>query len=97
MTETTRYNKKTKLPFRKSHAFIIGTNDYLDLNKLNTAVNDARKIAEVLEREQRFKVHPPLFNVSYKERFERFAEELAWQLIILRLVLQKFVRPANLL
>lgn len=67
MTETNKYNNQTKLPFRKSHAFIIGINDYLHLNKLTTSVNDAKRLAEVLAREQRFKVHPPLINASYKK------------------------------
>lgn len=56
--------EQTKLPFKNSHAFIIGINDYKKLSKLNTAVNDAKKLAEVLAEEQGFKVHSPLLNAS---------------------------------
>ena len=79
MTETNIQNKrkqkrKTKLPFRKSHAFIIGINEYMHLPKLRTAVNDARKIAEVLAQQQGFKVHPPLLDAPY-DKINRLLEK----------------------
>jgi len=72
MTETKKQNKRKKhkrlkLPFRKSHAFIIGINAYLYFPQLRTAVNDAKKIAEVLAEEQGFNVHSPLIDAEYKD------------------------------
>ncbi len=63
-----------KLPFKKSHAFIIGINDYCDWPKLRSPVNDANKLAEILETEQGFKVHPPLLNAS-SEEMKQFLEK----------------------
>jgi len=57
MTEAIINNEETILPFEKSIAFIIGINNYLRLDKLTTAVNDAKKLGEVLETAQRFEVH----------------------------------------
>ena len=60
-------NNKATLPFKKSHAFIIGINDYQKLPKLKTAVNDAKKLAEVLAEVQKFTVHPPLLDACKKD------------------------------
>ena len=38
-------NQNTQLPFKQSHAFIIGINDYEYISSLKTAVNDALGIA----------------------------------------------------
>lgn len=38
-----------KLPFQKSHAFVIGINDYQHVSTLSTAVKDATDIADLLE------------------------------------------------
>ena len=66
MARTNRRIKKTELPFEKSHAFIIGIDDYVHLDKLTTAVNDTKKLGEVLAAEQGFEVHY-LFDASKKE------------------------------
>ena len=46
----------TDLHFGQYHALVIGNNDYADLSKLKTAVNDAKGVAEVLERDYGFAV-----------------------------------------
>ncbi|MFQ5633604.1 MAG: hypothetical protein ACE5I1_32975, partial [bacterium] len=48
-------NNFPKLPFIKSHAFIIGIDKYRDkrISPLKTAVNDAVQIAAVLENEKK--------------------------------------------
>jgi WD40 repeat protein/energy-coupling factor transporter ATP-binding protein EcfA2 len=58
---------KIELPFRESHAFIVGINEYPHLSNLRTAVNDAERLGQILEEEQGFCVHPPLLNASKKE------------------------------
>ena len=47
----------TDLNFGQYHALIIGINDYDDLPKLKTAVNDARGVAELLQNEYGFDVN----------------------------------------
>ena len=42
--------------FGKYHALVIGNNDYRYITKLKTAVNDARVVAKVLERDYGFSV-----------------------------------------
>ena len=56
-----------ELPFEKSHAFIIGINDYLNLSPLQTAINDANSLASLLEEEQGYIIHGPLINPTKKE------------------------------
>ncbi|WP_020537475.1 caspase family protein [Lewinella cohaerens] len=63
-----------QLPFTTSHAFIIGINDYEHLTPLNTAVNDAKVLAERLEKEHGYQVHPPLLNAN-KENLLTFLKE----------------------
>ncbi|MFQ5632667.1 MAG: caspase domain-containing protein, partial [bacterium] len=67
--ETQQQNNFPKLPFAKSHAFIIGIDKYRDtsISPLKTAVNDAKKIAEVLQQEQDFEVYEPLLNATCSE------------------------------
>ncbi len=67
MTELDIHAETARLPFKKSHAFIIGINKYLYIKKLRTAVNDAKKLAELLEKEQGFNVHPPLIDATYDD------------------------------
>lgn len=50
--------------FSTSHAFLVGIDDYKHLAALQTAVSDARKVAEVLAQQQHFKVYPPLLNAT---------------------------------
>jgi len=64
------------LPFRQSHAFIIGINEYLHLSNLRTAVNDANKLAEVLEKEQKFKIYPPLLNAKRSDIQQLFEKTM---------------------
>ena len=56
-----------RLPFTTSHAFIVGINDYEHVSSLKTAVNDATAIAEELETEHGYEVHPPLLNATKAE------------------------------
>lgn len=53
--------------FENSHAFIIGINDYVHFSKLQTAVNDAQKIGEVLSTQHAFRVYPPLLNANRED------------------------------
>ena len=46
-----------KLPFRKSHAFIVGINDYQHISKLRTAVKDASDIGKLLENIHKYQIH----------------------------------------
>lgn len=57
--------------FRTSHALIIGINEYSNgIRRLSTPVNDATRLASILESEHGYKVHLLTKNVS-KERLER--------------------------
>lgn len=57
-----------KLPFAKSHAFIIGINEYQNgISKLLTAVQDAEAIAKVLEEDYAYEVHPPFLDAGKAE------------------------------
>ena len=56
--------KAGQLPFRQSHAFIIGINDYEHITPLKTAVNDALGIAQRLEEQHAYTVHAPLLNAK---------------------------------
>ncbi len=53
----------TNIPFDKSHAFIIGINEYQNTTRLKTAVGDAEAVAERLER-HRFQVHHLLLDAA---------------------------------
>lgn len=55
-------DQKAQLPFKQSHAFIIGINDYEFITPLKTAVNDALGIARRLEEQHGYTVHAPLLN-----------------------------------
>jgi uncharacterized caspase-like protein len=55
---------RDQLPFGQHHAFIIGINAYERVSPLQTAVDDARRLAEVLDEQQHFLVHPPLLDAS---------------------------------
>ncbi|MGB4899385.1 MAG: caspase family protein, partial [Saprospiraceae bacterium] len=50
------------LKFAHHHAFVIGINAYEKVSPLATAVNDARKIAQVLGEKHQFKVYPPVLD-----------------------------------
>jgi len=63
-----------QLPFKKSHAFIIGINDYEHITPLKTAVNDALGIARRLEEQHAYTVHAPLLNVKKAAILEWLAE-----------------------
>jgi len=53
-----------ELPFVRSHAFIIGINDYKYITPLTTAVSDAKGIAGRLEAQHGYTVHPPLLDAG---------------------------------
>ncbi|MEL6671895.1 MAG: caspase family protein [Bacteroidota bacterium] len=55
------------LPFARSHAFVIGINDYQHVSHLKTAVNDAQGIAQRLVDEHGYEVHGPLLNPTKAE------------------------------
>jgi len=46
----------TELPFMQHHAFIIGIDKYEQVSPLQTEVNEARKLAEVLLTHQNSRV-----------------------------------------
>jgi hypothetical protein len=50
------------LHFSRHHAFIVGIDAYEKVSVLKTAVNDARRLAQVLAEKQHFDVHPPLLD-----------------------------------
>ncbi len=55
--------RKTKIGmFQTQHAFIIGINDYQHVSSLNTAVNDAQRLAKVLANDHKYHVHQVLLN-----------------------------------
>ena len=63
---------KLKLPFKNSHAFIIGINNYQHISKLRTAVKDASDIADLLEKSHGYTIYT-CFNASRQEMLELFA------------------------
>ena len=67
MEETELTESRHRLPFSQHHAFIIGIDEYEKVSPLQTAVNDARRLAEVLTMQQHFTVHPPLLNAKGDE------------------------------
>jgi len=67
MEQTEPTESQTQLTFAKHHAFIVGIDEYEKISPLQTAVNDARKLAEVLAMQQHFLVHPPLLNAKGEE------------------------------
>ncbi len=48
------------------HALVIGINDYRELPKLETAINDALRVADLLERQYGFTIHK-LINPTQQE------------------------------
>ncbi len=52
------------LPFAQHHGFLVGIDAYERVSPLKTAVNDARRLGEVLAGHQHFTVHPPLLNAN---------------------------------
>lgn len=65
-----------QLPFAKSHAFIIGINDYQTISSLTTAVNDAKGMAQRLEEQHGFIVHEPLLNARKQDIQKWLAEDI---------------------
>jgi hypothetical protein len=60
-------------PFPENHAFLVGINEYENITRLHTAVNDARRLGEILEA-QGFIIHT-LFNPT-KSQLEAFLLEM---------------------
>lgn len=50
--------------FPRHHAFIIGIDAYQRVSPLRTAVNDARRLAELLAGQHQFEVHAPLLDAT---------------------------------
>lgn len=69
-------DRDTRLPFYQSHAFLIGINEYQHVSPLGTAVNDALALAERLEAQHGYQVHPPLLNVTRAEMIHLLQEDL---------------------
>ena len=63
--------------FRQSHALIIGINDYRNgIRPLKTAVNDARRLATILEQDHGYTVHLAVEDVSKARLKVLLTEEL---------------------
>lgn len=62
-----------QLPFTRSHAFVIGINDYQHVSPLKTAVSDAQSIADKLQSEHGYEVHGPLLNPTRDEMLDYLA------------------------
>ncbi len=62
MGDTPSRDDQQALQFSRHHAFIVGIDAYEQVSPLKTAVNDARRLAEVLAAQQHFDVHPPLLD-----------------------------------
>ena len=65
-----------ELPFAKSHAFLIGINDYQHVTPLSTAVNDAQALAVQLKEKHAYEVHLPLLNATKSEMLRLLKEDL---------------------
>jgi WD40 repeat protein/uncharacterized caspase-like protein len=65
MTEQLETPKQ--LPFEQHHAFIIGIDNYQQVSPLQTAVNDARKLAEVLKEQHGFNAPALLLDAKGEE------------------------------
>lgn len=65
-----------KLPFVKSHAFLIGIDDYEHVSPLSTAINDAKGLARVLAEDHDYLVHPPLLNPTGAELIQWLCEDM---------------------
>ncbi|MEM7373434.1 MAG: caspase family protein [Bacteroidota bacterium] len=59
------------LPFKTSHAFIIGNDAYQHVSSLKTAVKDAKDMARLLGNDHKYKVHA-LYNATKAEMEEMF-------------------------
>lgn len=62
MDDTRSRDDQQALHFSRHHAFIVGIDAYEKVSVLKTAVNDARRLAQVLAEKQHFGVHAPLLN-----------------------------------
>ncbi|MEM6697653.1 MAG: caspase family protein, partial [Bacteroidota bacterium] len=62
-------NTKFRRSFGKSHAFLVGINEYQYESNLRNAINDVEAIAEILREEavHDFVVHEPLLNATFDE------------------------------
>lgn len=58
------HDDRDPLPFGRHHAFIIGIDAYHKVPPLQTAVADARQLADVLSEQQHFLVHPALLDAT---------------------------------
>jgi len=65
--------RKVQSEFGNFHAIVIGNNEYTKLNKLNTAVNDATALADLLQKSYGFKVKR-LLNATRNEIVSTLSE-----------------------
>jgi hypothetical protein len=63
-TTTGALDGRDALRFAQHLAFIVGIDAYERVSPLETAVSDARRLAQVLADMQHFRVHPPLVDAS---------------------------------
>jgi len=63
-TTTGAPDGRDALRFAQHLAFIVGIDAYERVSPLETAVSDARRLAQVLADMQHFRVHPPLVDAS---------------------------------
>ena len=64
------------LPFARSLAFIVGIDKYQKVPQLRTAVNDAARVAQVLESEQHFEIKELLLNATRAQMMTLLTETL---------------------
>ncbi len=62
MDGTASRDDQQALHFSRHHAFIVGIDAYEKVSPLQTAVNDASRLAQVLAEKQQFDVQAPLLN-----------------------------------
>ncbi|MEL6852567.1 MAG: caspase family protein [Bacteroidota bacterium] len=67
--------KQPKLPFAKSHAFLIGIDDYLHITPLSTAIKDAEDIANLLGDPTKHAYETHLLKNPSREEMEVFFAE----------------------
>lgn len=69
-------DQQVKLPFSKSHAFLIGINEYEHVSSLSTAVKDATDIAELLQDETKHGYEVHLLTDAGKNEMEAFFNKM---------------------
>ena len=68
-----KFESISDIKFGQYHALVIGNNNYKHLPKLKTAVDDAKAVAAILEKEYRFKV-TLMLNANQRDTVDAFDE-----------------------